>query len=114
MTKYLAAFAAACVLALAACGVVIRQEIAQAATLKLANRTATEALNRAATQRTEDLATIAAWQASKSATARQNAQAQQGVQKALRADLPWSEADVPAGVQSALSARFGGSNVLAK
>lgn len=109
MTKALAAFLAASLLALVAVGVVARQQAVQLGVLREANKTATEALDRAAKQRQRDLATIALWQRSNAATARQFAMAQEGLQKALEAHADWSEADVPTDVQSALKRDSGGS-----
>jgi hypothetical protein len=102
MTKALASFLAVCLLALAAVGVLARQQAVEIGRLRTANQTATEALDRAAKQRQKDLATIALWQRSNAATARQFAAAQEGLQKALQAHAGWSEADVPADVQKAL------------
>lgn len=97
-------------IAMASLGLLARHQAGQIGALKLANKTATEALNRAAKQRKLDLATIAARDSANAATARKFEQARQGLQTALQARQDWSEADVPPEVQSALLRDSGGPN----
>lgn len=102
MNRVLWAVMTMLLIGMASLGLLARQQSVQIGTLKAANKTATEALDRAAKQRQKDLATIALWQRSNAATARQSEQARAALQTALQAHAGWSEADVPPDVQQAL------------
>lgn len=109
MTKYLWAAIAALGLALLGLGLLYRTEVRSNAAQAVQLQAATEALKQAAVQRKKDLATVAARDRANALEARKLDEALQGLQKALQAEIGWSNTSVPTGVQKALREDSDGS-----
>ena len=102
MTKALAGLLAVTLLALAAVGIIARQQAVQIGALQAEQKTLSAALSRAVEQRKQSDAALVAWRAEKASKAQESARAQQAVQEALQRVPSWSEAQVPTEVQEAL------------